>query len=345
MGVITGKELTMRRLRSVLAGIVGSLVLVVGAAVPGSAAPAVHQYQMVELGTLGGIYGVAMAVNDHGAVAGMSTTAQGLLRPFLWRDGRMINLGALGDNVKAIALDINNRGDVVGTSEVPGQETSRAILWRDGRMFDLGTLGGRGSVATGVNDLGVVVGYSDTADNDTHAFRWERGVMTDLGSFMATDVNDRGQIVGGYETPAGYHAALWSENRLVDLGVTVGTFSEARAINDRGWIVGNSIPDRDNAEAFLWRDGTMRALPTLGGTASAAQGISNAGMIVGTAQDRTGQTHNVAWNRGRVVDLEARGILRAVDGADVVDVNSRGDIVGSYYPLGGMYDPMPVLYR
>ncbi len=48
-------------------------------------------------------------------------------------------------------------------------------------MTDLGTLGGSNSLAYGVNLAGQVVGYSETAAGEQHAFLWTKGVMTDLG--------------------------------------------------------------------------------------------------------------------------------------------------------------------
>jgi len=75
-------------------------------------------------------------------------------------------------------------------------------------ISDLGTLGGTFSIATGVNDLGQVVGYSATADGATHAFLWQSGTMTDLGTLRAaageshaTGINRLGQVVG-YSTAA-----------------------------------------------------------------------------------------------------------------------------------------------
>ena len=49
-------------------------------------------------------------------------------------------------------------------------------------IVDLGTLGGATSVALGINNLGQVVGGADLATGFRHAFLWDDGVMTDLGT-------------------------------------------------------------------------------------------------------------------------------------------------------------------
>jgi len=58
-------------------------------------------------------------------------------------------------------------------------------------------------MARGINNLGQVVGYADTADGLQHAFLYSAGQMTDLGvigdrwcSSIAYGINDNGQIVG-----------------------------------------------------------------------------------------------------------------------------------------------------
>jgi probable HAF family extracellular repeat protein len=69
----------------------------------------------------------------------------------------------------------------------------------------LGSLGGATSngftgVATAVNDLGQVVGYSYLDDVNRHAFRYTNGTLSDLGSLGgysgANAINDKGIIVG-----------------------------------------------------------------------------------------------------------------------------------------------------
>ena len=82
-------------------------------------------------------------------------------------------------------------------------------------MIDLGTLGGSDSAATGINDAGQVVGYSNTATGDYHAFiTGPNGVgMTDLSSLAvnlpdgitfvggAKAINNHGQILVGVSVP------------------------------------------------------------------------------------------------------------------------------------------------
>ena len=162
-----------------------------------------------ELGTLGDNESRASAINASGHVVGWAGQAPGVEYAFVWKDGVMTSLGALGGFVKDMyrspessAADINDLGQVVGSSYTDVDWQRHAFLWQDGHMTDLGALpGGDYSSALGINNRGQVVGHS------SRAFLWDDGTMykledlVDLGGqwqflMAAVAINDSGQIVG-----------------------------------------------------------------------------------------------------------------------------------------------------
>lgn len=213
-----------------------------------------------DLGTLGGPDSFAEHVNDKGEIAGISftnsmpspTTGVPTVAPFLWKNGKIRNLGSFGGTF-GVAADINNRGQIIGFSDLPGDLESHPYLWAGGKMKDLGVLGGTFGLAVWLNDDGVVVGGSTTRDNEAfHAFRWKKGKMTDLGTLpgdICSDgdiVNSSGQIVGASHNCSNdlpSRAVLWDpEGHIVDLNAFVPPGSDLNLvdstfINDRGEIV------------------------------------------------------------------------------------------------------------
>ena len=95
----------------------------------------------------------------------------------------------------------------MGEADTSGNAASDAFLYSSGSMHDLGTLGGTECQAYGINDSGVVVGWSTLSGNLTeHAFIYSNGITQDLNNLIppgsgwvlhsATGINDVGQIVG-----------------------------------------------------------------------------------------------------------------------------------------------------
>jgi len=165
---------------------------------------------MVDLGTLGGTFGIPNYLDDQGRVIGQSNVAGDLAHhPFLWTKSEgMQDLGTLGGN-NGQANWMNKAGEIVGKADIPGSQGHHAFLWKNGVMRDLGTVPGDPcSNAVGINSRGQVVGASDTPDSSLglHAFLWEDGVMSDLNTLLppgphlqltvAFNINDRGEIAG-----------------------------------------------------------------------------------------------------------------------------------------------------
>lgn len=236
-----------------------------------------HQGSLRDLGTLGGPDSTAWIINDRGEVAGWSFTSfvanplNGVpnMDPFFWSpaDGKMIDLGGLGGSSGA-PFWMNNHGQVVGSSNLPGDNDVHPFLWDHGKMKDLGTLGGSSGVAYYVNDTGEVVGTSNKdASSLTFAFYWKNGVMKNLGTVdgdecsKALSINSKSQIVGVSDsctTGFDLHGFLVENGEpIVDLNTLLPpnaalTVILAALINDRGEIgCLGSLPNGDTHACLL----------------------------------------------------------------------------------------------
>jgi probable HAF family extracellular repeat protein len=159
---------------------------------------------------VGDTVSAADAIDQHGNAVGASGPC-GPLGPgigahaVLWQGGRPIDLGNLGGAMNNIATAINHQGQIVGISDLPGDNATHSFLWQGGTMKDLGTLRPDDTfvLAESINDRGEVVGFS-CGPVDCRGFHWQGGVMTDLNSFLpasspllitnAADINSRGEI-------------------------------------------------------------------------------------------------------------------------------------------------------
>jgi probable HAF family extracellular repeat protein len=217
-----------------------------------------------QLGALGkiGSQSQANGVNDLGWVVGSAQTWNGDTHAFVYRHGRMQDLGVLGFNFSS-ANGVSNTGLIVGASSSQTIDM-HAFIYHAGVMTDIGTLGpsmpGVASVAYAVNDTGSVTGFSVVSSSplDSHAFRWtpEAG-MEDLGvlpggHFSAGQgINSHSTIVGRSSTADSGHAFIVHPGGpMIDLNTQMEPGSGAGwellaawAINDQGQIVGNGLHD------------------------------------------------------------------------------------------------------
>jgi probable HAF family extracellular repeat protein len=319
---------------AVLVGVL--LVVVLGGLI--GRAHAAPVFTAIELGTFGGPYGEAVAVNAGGQVVGWAWTADRAQHAFSWTQARgIVDLGTLDGFVQSAAAAVSDSGQVVGSAYTGEYEVERAFSWTEaGGMVDLGTLGGAHSRAVAVNESGQVVGRSTIADGSEHAFSWtEAGGMVDLGTLggslsRSVAVNESGQVVGHSLTVDGYIRGFsWTQaGGMVDVGTLDGfAHSSAEAVSDAGQIVGSAeTAGLEVRHAISWTPtGGMVDLGTLGGTSSKAIAVNENGQVVGSAETGRGFEHAFSWTpTGGMVDLGTLGGRWS----EAVAVNDSGQVVG-----------------
>lgn len=281
--------------------------------------------EIVDLGTLGGS-SFARAVNPEGiAVVGGSFAPDGLLHPFLWIRGRgMIDLGTPfpGLNCEARAIDASGGTWGVGTCcdvfnpatlECEG-EVSRAFefkAWGSGWVA-LPSLATEACVAASANSAGwseVGGGCRRLTEWQMNATRWTPFQAS--GQFLMDYPHERysavkahtllqypkknaksylRQYAGTFETHTGDRHAFITRSDMMplfnDLGTLGGSFSDANAMNESGYVVGVSETASGERHAFGWSpNDRMFDLGTIGlGKMSVATGINRSNDVVGYAE-------------------------------------------------------------
>ena len=126
---------------------------------------------MTNLGTLGGTFSTATAMNEAGQVVGRASLLNGQQHAFLSTGlagpGQMIDLGTLRGSSGSVATGINASGQVVGYS------SATPFFYDDGTMFDVSTLvTGFTNLSINIylNDLGQLAGTGRNSAGQMHAF-------------------------------------------------------------------------------------------------------------------------------------------------------------------------------
>ena len=311
------------------------------------------QYALVDIGTLGGNFGVARSINDAGQVVGHAEAVpdSGLWRAFLWEDGAMEMLPTHleSGSTQSYAYDINASGDISGALNTATNRWNAYTY--DGTAVSNIHPGSDTSYsyARAINDSGVVAGISSPDGEDLRAIKYHPATGTQniaVTKSAAYDINNAGTIVGkslvltdyGYY----YHAAVWAGGSPTDIDSSNTFNSEAYAINSAGQVVGWMDNWPDDELAFIW-DATngIQGLGTLGGDASTAWDINDAGQVVGWAENDDYVPHAFIYQDGVLEDLND-----LVDPTDMAGwsylntayaINNDGWIVGSGVKTGASY--------
>ncbi len=149
---------------------------------------------------------------------------------------------------------------------------------------------GGDTVAHDINDLGQVVGQSNSGLSISTTVWDTNGVGMNLGAASGYDtsfgyaINNSGQVVGYSEANGSGRrtATLWDNGRITDLGADMGVVGDsvARDINNLGQVVGSASFFGAFSSGFLWDSSGGSSVGTLG-MGGSNLGINNNGVMVG----------------------------------------------------------------
>lgn len=266
---------------------------------------------------------------------------------------QVTDLDTLG-SVYSEALGINDSGQVVGRVLRDGYWN--AFTYSDNTMTYLYPVPGTLFNASGINDNGQIVGNGKGgAFLGYDSINWSFiPVIGNSPGNIARGINDEGQVVGWRDERGvySYHAFVYKNGSMHDLGTLGGNASDAFAINSSSQIVGWSETSTLNQHAFLSSGGSMLDLGTISGPNSTANDINETGQIVGWSDVDNGiHTHASLWQNGLILDLGTLGgnysyAMAINDGGDVVGNSNTEDgyhafvyVNGSIFDLNDLIDP------
>ena len=242
------------------------------------------------------------------------------------------------DDATRVSCKLNNHGDIAGRADSALHGGSRATFCNRSNLRSKhlpAFLGGDYSSAFDINDVGEIVGASNT-DGAMVPFIWNaQGGLSRIPLLsgdscgQAVAINKHGDVAGYSSGDNGVRAFLWRRN-IATLNLDVlpgGSHSIARDINDSDEVAGTSGSSSGD-RAVLWtKSGNLIDLETLpGDSASEAAAINNKGEVVGYSKGPRGMRAFI-WSRNG--GMQELGILPGGNSSRAMDINDRGEVVGS----------------
>lgn len=274
---------------------------------------------------VGGQY--ASCVNDSRQVVGSFYDPTSGNHFFLWQNGSLSYLGGLSNAATPWgSVDINNNGQIVGSSVPLNGSDWHATLWNNGSIIDLMPNSAISS-AEAINNHGLIVGWENWYTGFITSVNG--GWKTTIDNFNAFAVNDNGYVVGRTFASDGERAALWTEpGGLQDIDPSASLWglnplptnqSRATSIDAAGQIFGVKYM-LDSNQSYVQRSwmldsGKYYDLGNIG-----YPHANNKGQVVGGS---------FLWENGNLYGLTA--LIAPDSGWSILHpqwINNNGDIVG-----------------
>ncbi len=190
----------------------------------------------------------AFGVNNAGDAVGDCWVANGYA-------GGMNSFGVLWKSGGGVTqLPLTHAAEINMWGVVAGYNGTMAATWntQTNTYTALGTLGGGLSKGYAINNMGRVVGYSETTSGQWHAFIWvpnqgmtNLGAETQFGSIQSYDwdISESNLVVGEFSSVNGPRAFVWNSGVMTDLNTLIAPNSgwvleKAYGIGGSGIVVG-----------------------------------------------------------------------------------------------------------
>jgi probable HAF family extracellular repeat protein len=286
-------------------------------------------------------------INTLGQIVGEYVDAEGRYHGFLLDQGVFTTLDAPGGTA-TFAYDIDDSGRIVGFSRDASGTFHGFLRDGSGTFTPIDVPGAeRGTLPTGINNRGQIVGLSQMLVNEsvvTRAFVLENGAFATVevpeamvsASTLIFDTNDRGQLAGVYDLVGNGYLRERPDDFTV-FGSPEGNINEVVGINNRGQIVGRFVDANGTNRGFLRDTRGFTPIDFPGATSTATYKINDRGQIVGgysTVGNNTAYpTHGYLLDQGVFTTIDVPGAQHTI----ALDINNSGQIVGEYQDASGMF--------
>jgi uncharacterized membrane protein len=229
-----------------------------------------------------------------------------------------------------------------------------ASVWRgSGAPTALGRIPrGNYTIATAINNSGVIAGEGDDGDSRPNVVTFKNGVATFIDSGAnnshAIAVLNNGQVVGnylkGFGGTAAWNPTIWAEDKpgrykrtfLPQFPDLTWSYVYANGANNSGVVVGQVSSTQWSARGGLWKNDSKHTLtllnPLPGEWDSYAMAINDLGVVAGISDVGVFSQTPVVWSADAAHSIHALPLLPGENTGYVVGINNDGTVIGSHGP-------------
>lgn len=212
-------------------------------------------------------------------------------------------------------------------------------LWADGFEYSGGKYtvfdvpGATDTGASGINNLGEIVGSYVSGSSSSFGFLYVGGSFTSISALtFVSGINDRGQIVGDSCASGICNGYLDNGGTLTPISVPGAGSTFVSGINNAGEIVGFSCGNPcKGLSGFSYDAGVYTPINFPGAINTAPLGISNSGQIVGDLFLGGLGGPAFVYNQGVFTTFNLPGAIET----EFTGINVSGQIVGNAFYSSG----------